>query len=115
MTPTTAEDAVLRLSAATTEIETSEWAAPRELRRPREAAQRHDEHQEAARTPKQCDLKFFVFSVGITAPVHQRRRASAQAAVNRATDRSRRATLKPGVYPMVMTTQSPIMDNDARG
>ena len=38
----------------------------------------------------------------LTAPVHQRRRASAQAAVNRATDRSCDPTPMPEVYPMVM-------------
>ena len=38
--------------------------------------------QEAETTPKKSDLKFFVLSVGITAPAHQRRRATAQPVVN---------------------------------
>ena len=66
MTPTTAEDAVLRRPVVTTEIETPEWAQPRDWPPPDEAAPRRDEHQDTARTPKLSDLKFFVFSVGIT-------------------------------------------------
>jgi hypothetical protein len=59
---------------------TPEWAQPRDWPPPHEAAQRRDEHQEAARTPKQSDLKFFVFYVGITAGAHQRPLTVASAA-----------------------------------
>ena len=88
VTPTTLEDLALRRSVVTTESETPEWA----LRR--DAPQRVKQPGAAMNTKKplqprrNSDLKFFVLCVGITVPVHQRRRASAQAAVNRATDRS---------------------------
>lgn len=86
MTPMVRAARFLFSVVAAPEIETLEGAQSRDLPLPSEAATRFEKHQEAAITPTKSDLKFFVFSVRLTAPAHVRRRASAQAVANRTPD-----------------------------
>ena len=78
MTPTTAADAVLRRSVVTTEIETPEPRPDRATVPSRAQQPGPAMHTKKPQQPRRkSDLKFFVLFVGITAPAHQRRRATA--------------------------------------